>query len=167
MKASLETVETGKLLQLADFLETVPPEDFTLEYWQERAQKDPTFWLGVFPRDPGCGFAGCAMGWAAHSGLFPEFRLASVASGPNKRRRIMSPTYKGLVGLDAVDALLGLSGWLTEHLFMESSYKRCGGAASPGAVARRARRLAFLVEHFRTVKARRTRYPAPLIRLVG
>lgn len=167
MKASLETVETGKLLQLADFLETVPPEDFTLDCWQERAQKDPTFWLGIFPRDPGCGFAGCAMGWAAHSGLFPEFRLAAVPSTLERGHKTLAPVYRGLVAWDAVEALFGISPWIANHLFMDSSYGNYNGAASPGIVGRRVRRLVFLVEHFRAAKARRNRYPAPLLQLVG
>jgi hypothetical protein len=42
-------MHTERLLKLADFLETVPPDKFDMNGWG---------------REDDCGFAGCAIGWA-------------------------------------------------------------------------------------------------------
>ena len=61
-------MRSDRLLKLADFLETVPEAAFNIQFWQKRAATKPE---GERPGD--CGFAGCAVGWAAHANLFPGF----------------------------------------------------------------------------------------------
>lgn len=63
-------MNTERLLKLADFLETVPEQAFTLDAWEARAASKPEG-----DKQGECGFAGCAMGWAAHAKLFPGLIL--------------------------------------------------------------------------------------------
>jgi hypothetical protein len=96
-------VETGRLTQLADFLESVPPADFNIHEWTERAYEAPSpaekfLFFTITPASPGCGFAGCAMGWAAHARLFPGLTLQRG-----------TPTFKGAMGYPAADKLFGLA----------------------------------------------------------
>jgi len=53
----LSKVDIERIYKLAHFLETVSSQDFDLTIWGTRV------------RD-GCGFAGCAIGWAAYAKLF-------------------------------------------------------------------------------------------------
>lgn len=45
-------MKAKELIDLADYLETVPEADFDMSSWQDEERE--------------CGFAGCAIGWAAH-----------------------------------------------------------------------------------------------------
>ncbi len=130
----LSSVEIGRMHQFADFLETVPPEDFDLTLWVERQQRDPKSLLfGLIQRDPGCGFAGCAMGWAAYSEVFPGLRLTRDAK---------DVTFAGFTGYDAAAALLGVGDNQAFFFFAPSSYED----AEPGHVAARLRKFAAKVE---------------------
>lgn len=62
-------MRTDRLLKLADFLETVPRRAFRMDYWVQRKASKPE---GDEPGE--CGFAGCAMGWAAHQKMFKGLR---------------------------------------------------------------------------------------------
>lgn len=63
-------VHTDRLLKLAAFLETVPRKAFDIGPWEARPATKPE---GDVPGD--CGFAGCAVGWAAHAKLFRGFTI--------------------------------------------------------------------------------------------
>lgn len=128
----LRAVEIGKMRQLADFLETVPPEDFDLGRWRERAPID-AIRIGPITLRKGCGFAGCAMGWAAHSGIFPGLRLSPKGT----------LTYRGATEFEAVAKLLSLTPWTAYFLFHKDSYQQ---HADPAHVADRVRRFAAIVE---------------------
>ena len=131
----LQKVEIEKMRKLAEFLETVPPEDFDLSEWVEREQRDPkSILFGLVILRRACGFAGCAMGWAAHSGIFPGLRLTSDGE---------SITYAGLVGFEAVERLFGIGKNQSCFLFHSFRYE---GHADPGHVAKRLRRFAEIVE---------------------
>lgn len=130
----LSNVEIGKMRQLANFLETVPPEDFDLEGWVQQTGQPVPMFFGLIHRQPACGFAGCAMGWAAHTELFPGLRLT---------RDKKDVCYAGFTGYDAVMALLGISENISYFLFSPSMYR---DDAAPGHVARRLRRFVEIVE---------------------
>ena len=145
----LQKVEIEKMRKLADFLETVPPEDFDLADWVEREQRDPkSILFGLVILHPGCGFAGCAMGWAAHSGIFPGLRLTHDSD---------DITYAGLIGFDAIDRLFRIGENQGIFLFHRVRYQ---GHADPGHVARRLRRFAEIVE-------RRINRKKPSMRIVA
>jgi hypothetical protein len=65
-------VNTERLLKLADFLETIPDKSFNIRQWVTRQADKPE---GDVPGE--CGFAGCAMGWAAHARLFDGLTIAN------------------------------------------------------------------------------------------
>lgn len=127
-------VNTERLLKLADFLETVPPEDFSLTDWRTRMPVD-AIRLGPIVFKQGCGFAGCAMGWAAHSGIFPGLRMAYDGD----------MIYRGASGMSAVCKLLGVTESIGEFLFWESKYADYE-PIDPDDVAKRIRRLVKKVE---------------------
>lgn len=56
------TINAKRLLKLADYLETVPRKNFDMGFFYSETPESP------------CGFAGCAMGWAAHGKLFRGLR---------------------------------------------------------------------------------------------
>ena len=131
----MNVVEVGRMRQLADFLETVPPKDFDLRAWQTRCPIAPTM-LGPFAWG-GCGFAGCALGWAAHSGLF-------LGLGVDRQGNLV---YKGFANYRAVRHLLGIKQRAAWFLFGQEMYDR--EAQEPGDVAARIRRFADIVERRR------------------
>ena len=100
----LHLVDTAKLDKLADFLETVPEEAFHFETWQTQAYK-PSLKIGPITLREGCGFAGCAIGWAAHSKLFKglELFVADIFT-PSW----IIPCYNGMQGFEAVADLFGI-----------------------------------------------------------
>ena len=63
----------AKLYKLADYLDTVPSTRFDMASWGY--EKNPGWFSRTF-RGAECGFAGCAMGWAAHSGLFENLTMS-------------------------------------------------------------------------------------------
>jgi hypothetical protein len=140
----LHKVEIEKMRQLADFLETVPPEEFDLSVWQLRAEQPrKTLLFGLIETNPGCGFAGCAMGWAAHSTLFPGLRLTRIRG---TARPYWEPSYRGHVNWAAVELLFGLTVRFSAYLFRRARYK---GHASPGQVADRLRAAAERIERWK------------------
>ncbi len=146
----LAQVNTQRMYQLADFLETVPPSRFNLKHWQEE-KAHPV--IGNFLPYDRCGFAGCAMGWAVHAKLFPGLTLAVVPNG------LMTPEicYKGATNMDAAGLVFGLKEG--SFLFHSDSYSE---PATPYKVATRLRRFAQIVERrLQHTKAR------PTLRLVA
>lgn len=61
-----------RLLKLADFLDTVPPERFEYAVWASEATTDL--------RAPGCGTKACALGWAT---AIPEFAALGLRLAPH------------------------------------------------------------------------------------
>jgi len=130
----LLNVNTANLLKLADFLETVPPEDFSLTEWQTNAPKD-AIRLGPIVFRAGCGFAGCAVGWAAYSNIFDGLRL----------NREAGPVYRGARGISAVENLFGITTRMSEYLFWEVSYPN-HDPIDPADVSARIRKLVRKIE---------------------
>lgn len=129
----LRAVEIDKMRQLADFLETVPPEDFDLEMWRTRAPRD-AIKIGPITLLKSCGFAGCAMGWAAYRRLFEGLYV-------NRHDHIV---YKGATEFKAAAKLFGITMRTAYFLFHEQSYDL--DHADPHDVAQRVRRFASIVE---------------------
>src|SRR4051812_47952886 len=99
-----------RLLKLADFLETVPREKFNLNHWVTALPTKPE------GREEGeCGFAGCAMGWAAHAKLFPELKF--------DRWNMCNIVYYGNTGWTAPRKLFGISDASARHLFSDDAYR--------------------------------------------
>lgn len=126
-------VNTVGMRQLANFLEKVPPEDFSLEGWRTQMPRD-AWMLGPITLRRGCGFAGCAMGWAAHSNVFPGLRI----------NRDGDLVYRGALDHDAVVKLFGIKEQTVEFLFWCTSYEDY--PVTPDMVATRVRRFVEKVE---------------------
>lgn len=127
-----------RLLKLADFLETVPRRSFEIRWWQKRPATKPE---GTHQGE--CGFAGCAVGWAAHAKLFRGLRLAQHGDGGTDA----TPIYDGDEGMPAVARLFDLP-TVGDYfkvcpdascLFEAESYD--GHRATPLQVARRIRKF--------------------------
>lgn len=136
----LSNVEIGRLRALADLLDTVPAERFDLGGWG---------WV-VHPAGSECGFAGCAVGWAARSRIFPGLRF-------NGMDIIYEEDEKDIwEGWVAVEVLFGLTFWSAGFLFDKSHYLDHYPEITPRVVARRLRRFADKVEgRLKLRKARR------------
>ena len=109
----LDKVELGKLTKLANFLDTVPEENFDLSWWGH--ETPAKMFLGLFKIEE-CGFAGCAMGWAAHAKLFDGFTMDTC-----------SVHYEGAQAFKAVSLLFGFTQnnnkfTMAEYLFADGSY---------------------------------------------
>lgn len=176
-------MDTGRLLALAEFLETsVPESEFDMARWQNRAFAPPTDGIPAgpsslfglipgspeIPPNPGCGFAGCAIGWAAHSGIFPGLSLKRVGdnwkelNGHKISAGAVVPAYAGDLQWGAIRALfkiypadqklvtLGEWQWknktpsMEEYLFHQLSYPFSPG---PKEVATRLREAAAASGH--------------------
>lgn len=126
-------INAKRLLKLADYLETVPRKAFNIQSWESRAANKQE------GKNPGeCGFAGCAVGWAAHAKLFRGLRMEDGF-----------PIYKDTFSWPAVSDVFGLgrSGALPSHdaahLFSPHTYPK--GKATPKQVATRIRK--FVRDH--------------------
>lgn len=134
-------VDTAKLRKLADFLDTLPDDRFTLSNWgYSKVVYGPRFTLGslrIGKKPIGCGFVGCAMGWAAHEGLFEglEFDISGLV------------TYGGEGGFSAAMKLFGISQRTAVHLFAQSSYRYWYyKQITPAMVTSRMRRFADKID---------------------
>ncbi len=145
----LHKVEIGKMRQLADFLETVPPEDFDLAKWRLRSPVS-AIRLGPITLRQGCGFAGCALGWAAHMEVFPGLTLGAKDN---------TVYYRGYSEFRAAATLFEVNTETAVFLFHENSY--WPGYVEPGDVAERLRRFAEIVER------RIARHTVPRLQLVA
>lgn len=134
----LSQVEIGRMRALASYLESsaVDPDRFYLDSWQEQAEQPAkTKWFGLVEVQPACGFAGCAMGWAAHAQLFDGLWMT-------KQGYVV---YKGQTDMVAAATVMGVTIGRAAFLFHPQWYK-AGNDASPGMVAQRLRRFADKVE---------------------
>jgi len=132
----LSKVEVERMYQLAHLLETVSSQDFDLTIWGTRVRDD-------------CGFAGCAIGWAAYAKLFPGL----VMMGDGVR---YFDKDKGIgVGYHAAVCVLGITSRTANFLFCPHYYEI---PASPAVVAARLTRFAAIVER-RLARAVQARMP--------
>ena len=121
----MQEIYRNRLLKLADFLDTVPPERFDYARWVgESWQGDP---------DLSCGTTACALGWAS---TIPEFRKLGLRLKKNNWD-LFNPTYVGLdtetdedladkssylLTLEASKYIFGLSNQETNELFTPEGY---------------------------------------------
>lgn len=134
-------VRAARLLKLAAFLETVPRRAFDIHQWQK---SPPTKSEGGEPGE--CGFAGCAMGWAANQRMFRglkivrgEFHAVVVLQEKPRGRKYFE--------FDAGSKLFEIDGDSSRHLFSPMRYERRSAyfSPTPKQVARRIR--SFVKEH--------------------
>ncbi len=117
-----------RLNRLADMLDTLPAEDFDMSQWIKRTARAPRPGVpegpplpgglfGLLPArpgtpavqpDPGCGFAGCAIGWAVTSNVFPNLEIRKYRSEDGREWR--EPYYLGKWGWAALDKIFHLTG---------------------------------------------------------
>lgn len=133
-------INAKRLLKLADFLETVPRKSFNLSAWQSRPAVKPEG-----KKQGECGFAGCAIGWAAHAKLFRGLRLVDIGDGYDPE-----VFFNATESWEAIDELFNLApvphslrDGDAEYLFMAEKYDHYN--ATPKQVAKRIRK--FVHEH--------------------
>jgi len=117
-----------RLLKLADFLETVPKKNFEMQSWGAKPATKPE------GKRPGsCGFAGCAMGWAAHAKLFRGLKL--------KFNNYSEPSlvYKGLLHFNAASKCMEITHDQALYLFHPMRYGEMNNDPTPKQVAKRLR----------------------------
>lgn len=152
-------VETARLTALAEYLYTVPSQNFNLRSWVTRIPRKATTTLfGLIEISPGCGFAGCAMGWAAYSQIFPDFTVQSDGHLTYLKNGLKCMDW------DAAKAVLGLNSNMAYHLLSAKAYKI---TATPAMVADRLTRLVTKIEAIRARNRRRNAPSAPKLELVA
>lgn len=122
-----------RLERAADLLDKVPEDYLDMEIWADSAvhrEFDGTF---------ECGFAGCAIGWIGHAGLFKDEGFRLVGGVP-----YMDSPERNLFNWEAVHALFDIDGKVSTHLFTEGSYE----SANPRKVADRIRRTVLVHRQF-------------------
>ena len=99
-------MKTKKLLKVADMLDNLTPEEagkFNMESWNSEGD---------------CGTTFCAIGWAAHKGLFKNL---SLFKGEHSSHNTLN--YRCFKGWDAVTALFEINGHDADYLFSDN-YQR-------------------------------------------
>lgn len=124
-------MQKKRLLKLADFLETVPEQKFSLATWVQSMPTKPEA-----RAEGSCGFAGCAIGWAVHAKLF---RGLSFVEEEDQKYVNRGPSYKGLSDFPAVNHLFDISTNDSFSLFIDTAYP--GWSATPKQVADRIRKF--------------------------
>ncbi len=132
----LSKVEIERMYQLADVLETVPSADFDLGAWCLRQPHTAVTVTGIVIR-AGCGFAGCAMGWAVHTGMFPGLKVE------NGCLYYRDESGLEVTGFDAAATVFGITLRVASFLFAPVQYRFHAPATD---VAGRLRRFAEIVE---------------------
>jgi hypothetical protein len=132
----LNKVEIERMYQLADVLETVPSADFDLGAWCLRQPHTAVTVTGIVIR-AGCGFAGCAMGWAVHTGMFPGLKVE------NGCLYYRDESGLEVTGFDAAATVFGITPSVASFLFAPVQYRFHAPATD---VAARLRRFAEIVE---------------------
>jgi hypothetical protein len=128
-------MRADRLLKLADFLETVPPQAFDIKDWLTRKPSGPE---GNVPGE--CGFAGCAVGWAAHQKMFDGFGFRPLRDG-TESGEVQYTDEAGVTSIswEAVRNLFEVDRALADCLFDGSSYRECDYRPAPITVAKRIR----------------------------
>jgi hypothetical protein len=145
MGSDITKVGQRRLRKLEAFLGTVPAERFDMYSWVTGLGPDYVGTGDIVKRmEPKtCGFAACAVGWAASE---PSLRKAGLRLTISLLGWIPGPEYKGLSGWQAVRKFFGMSGMGSdaEWLFASDRYS-CGSRnITPDMV--RARINALLAE---------------------
>lgn len=154
----IAAVELERCVALADLLETVPAKDFNMRGWVTQLPMQPqTMLYGLIKTNPGCGFAGCAMGWAAVEGIFPDFYARTSGC------LIYEVDDQRFQNWDAVRAVMGLTPNMSHYLFAPNHYKT---KATPAMVADRVRRFANKIAAIRARDRRRVVVEQPKLELV-
>lgn len=120
------TINAERLLKLADYLETVPRDHFNMSKWSE-------------DKPSGCGFSGCAIGWAAHGKLFPGLSLVRVRKPVTQNfhpRYVKRGRVRGTTGFRGVGVCFSISAWQASRLFTEDRISK-----TPKQVAKRIRQF--------------------------
>lgn len=105
-----------RLMKLADYLRTIPRSAFNMGYWLAEPKTKAE---GEKPGE--CGFAGCAVGWAAHSGLFRGLKLSQNTTKATPLYR--PPGRRSYLRTDkAIERLFDLDNMQVKHLFYPMSY---------------------------------------------
>lgn len=115
-----------RLLKLATFLRTVPRRAFDIQNWQTRPATKPE---GRVPGE--CGFAGCAMGWAAHAKLFRDLKPGQHG-WPVFRKNGKGQSFSQF---DAAKKLFELSSYNSAYYLFDPV--RYAGSATPLQVTKR------------------------------
>lgn len=147
----VDAVKLDNIHHMADMLDKVKPWEFDLSEWVSRNPRDAKKFLGLFTTDPGCGFAGCAMGWAAHQHTFPGLSLMTIKDG-SKWAGMQVIAYvddegKLSTGFTAACRVFKISLRSAEYFFHPQSYSIV--EVSPAMVASRLRRFAAKIEAIR------------------
>lgn len=153
----ISNVEIVRLRAIADLMDTIQPKRFNLNSWVTELPQPAKKFLGLFQIEPECGFAGCAMGWAAHERLFANFTVKDhypvYFDAHNKKHTLW----------DAVTVLLGISSSMAIYLFGENQYKLF---ATPDMVSVRIRKFISKIEAIRARDRRRQAGEKPVLSLV-
>ena len=150
----IAAVELERCYALADLLDTVPDKDFDIRCWVGRRELGrKTMLFGMIETHPGCGFAGCAIGWAAHCDIFPGFYIdsnGSIVYDPEPGRVYKQKNWH------AVMTVMGINQDMAEYLFYPNGYKL---DATPAMVAERLRRFASKIAAIRARDRRKVAAP--------
>lgn len=122
-----------RLLKLADLLDHIPKKSFDMSEWKK---SEPTKPEGKKLGE--CGFAGCAMGWAAHQKLFKnlKFDFFGIEYGPNPPSDGESFS-NNFSGFDAAAKCMQITYQDAEYLFSIEHYRSKN--PMPATVAKRIR----------------------------
>jgi hypothetical protein len=165
----LPNVEIGRLTAIADMLDDVVEKDFVFDQWVSRLPKAAkTTLFGLIETRPACGFAGCAMGWAAHNKLFPGFAIERIALlHKDFEDQYMSLQYNVdgdiYYSNQAVQMLLKINHRTVWFLFSPGAYKAYN-LTTTTMVAQRIRRFVAKVESWKERDRRRAVAPVMTIR---
>jgi len=118
-----------RLEKTADLLDKVPEQAFEMDVWRACSVEFP--FDGTFE----CGFAGCAVGWVIHTGLFPEFTF-NVNGVPRYQEG-----HEVRENWPAVQKLYGLSSAQAGSIFSGDEYDVSADHVSPRMVADRIRHV--------------------------
>lgn len=148
----IAAVELERCVALADLLETVPAERFHMQGWVTQLPRGARKALfGLIEASPACGFAGCAMGWAAYEGIFPGFS-ATTTGGLIYEVGGRRP----FENWEAARAVLGLNVNMSHYLFAADQYKV---KPTPKMVADRVRRFSNKIAAIRARDRRKVAAP--------
>jgi hypothetical protein len=132
-------MKTDLLLKLADFLERIPPDRFYMEEWEtDSAERN---FDGTFD----CGFAGCALGWAAHANLIYGLHMEDSSVHFHKWSDVWPEEFSIYEGFAAAMEAFEIDSTLARHLFDPRQYPQSyskGGKSiriKPSDVAERIR----------------------------
>lgn len=113
----------GRLLKLADLLETVDPSRFDMDRWHSGSRFNEN------KLKFGCGTTACAGGWAC---TIPSFKRAGLYISGRR------PNYKGGLGFEALEDFFGITSRQSRAIFLDSGYPY---HVHPIDVARKIKRL--------------------------